>query len=139
MNDVVNSLKRLERFGSEQGKAINKIRDAVKHVSFFLVYMIHVPVGNGVCLPRGYFFEQEPGIGTAVHFCKSIDGHDTILDWESTEEKYLLMFAQDIATGWLDEVADWCEKYRKEIFQEKIDAIEKLNNERENALPNTIE
>lgn len=104
-NSVINALKRLDRAGSEHSKTTQKLIEAADRLAEHIEAALGDVVGPEAAeLPRYYFI-----------------GRDALRLGDAYAEKYWLRhgymtrqfalhFAHDIATGWLDELAEWVEK-----------------------------
>lgn len=88
-NSVINALKRLERAGSEESRATEKLKNAAEIVAA----MIEQRLEGAEVYPRG-----------SQHL--NWDGSDTI----PHDRNSSLRLARAIATGWLDELATWLEQ-----------------------------
>jgi len=128
---IVDSLKRLERAGSENGRATKKLHEAACEVA----EAIEKVVPAGVKLPRGYRkVERKSNISSSEFLVKEVrcdrDDPDDRYGWKSyyidgtggylhgdfnaripaqTREGSLL-FARDVAEGLLDEIAEFLEQ-----------------------------
>lgn len=113
-NTVINALMRLERAGSESSKTTEKLLSAARLVSEKICQSYKLPLeasetgGFGVELPRGYilfsFSDADPNERRAI--CTGgVDFPDPVFD----DRDSALRFAQDIATGWLDDLAAFIE------------------------------
>lgn len=102
MSNVIDALKRLERWGSEDSKATQKLRDAASS----LAAHISTLVPSDTELPRGYSARQY-GNAASLYLWEPDDN-----DWASVAHTRdnALDFAEDIATGLLDELAAWLEQ-----------------------------
>ena len=116
-NSVINALKRLERAGSEDSKATQKLCEAAAEVAEVIIK--NVPVG--VPLPRSYeVVKRHSNISYELFLINSdgeyIDGigrylHGDLQCWIPEQKRNVVLnFAQDIATGLLDEIADFIEQ-----------------------------
>ena len=136
MSSIVDSLKRLERAGSERSRATEKLREAAAAVALEIIR--HVP--PGVELPGWYvvrrltsnvgseFFLVLPGFhepgswenGGPESADAYIDGTGGYLHGDfscsipAPSRAALLRFAADIAGGLLGEIADFIEKRNAE-------------------------
>jgi hypothetical protein len=136
-NSIINSLKRLERAGSENSRTTEKLREAAAEVANKIVEMVPLslideegPKGAVVSLPRGYVIEERTGNNASFRYLTR-DGDPL---WESRyldakENHYqggdfncwigaanrddILRFSKDIATGLLNEIATWLEERTK--------------------------
>jgi len=119
-NGIINSLKRLERAGNENSRATQKLFKAANDVAAF----IEEAVPFECELPRGYRIEKvRSNVGSASFLvkegefgCDYIDGiggylHGDFHCWIPEQKRSaILQFAEDIATGLLDEIAEFLEK-----------------------------
>lgn len=119
---VIDALKRLERLGDEHSVATQKLITAAQELADHLC-TLGLPVEED--LPRGYCVTQHRLTeGSLVLFLtrQATDPHADQFEraWLNSRDEYLgacyygaptrsdaLAFAQDIATGWLDELADY--------------------------------
>jgi hypothetical protein len=111
--NIINSLKRLERAGSEQSRTTEKLIEAARALSEHVVEHLpnDVQLGANVygdemverLLPRNIAIDRQCQLAYWDHMI----GRYVAVD--SSREK-ALRFAHDIATGWLDELAEWLEK-----------------------------
>jgi len=126
-NSVIDALKRLERAGSENSRATQKLRESATLVGNKISYEMGLP--RGIELPRGYtilgvgeynqpYLHQSVGAG-------EWDGEPQFANVEEGASRdVLLRFAADIAEGWLDEVAAFLE----ERVRESDNAVQVLAN-----------
>ncbi len=117
--NILDVLKRLERAGSEDSKAIQKLHYAAAEVA--RVIEKTVPVEHD--LPRGYRVVQKDFDAFFLVCRKSdreywIDGRypddDLPRGVPVQTREGSLQFAEDVATGLLDEIAAWLEQRSKE-------------------------
>jgi hypothetical protein len=123
-NDVVNALKRLERAGSESSRATEKLMGAAVDVAVaiekacpaelvgqdladgYIVTRVRSSVGSDLFLVRG---PEEDGYGDSPEW---IDGNGSYLHGDfnawipDSTRAGVLQFAQDIASGLLDRIAE---------------------------------
>jgi len=127
-NSIINAVKRLERAGSEHSRATQKLYEAAREVAS----LIEAQVPAGVKLPRGYYVKEIcSNVGCADFLCikipleyagtqhyeetRYIDGigrylHGDFHCWVPGQDRAtVLKFAEDIADGLLDEIAEWLE------------------------------
>ena len=125
-NQIINAVKRLERAGSENSKATQKLREAAVTVAEFIIQQVGRPYS---ILPRGYRIEEFKIKGQEqLVLIAPATWHDGELEsfllfdeelhptesyhWDDyiyckRPSKYtLLRFSEDIAAGLLDEIAD---------------------------------
>ena len=106
-NSVINAVKRLERAGSESSKATKKLVEAAGVLGDWVANLKGVP-GGGEALPRGYWVEA---IGSSYKLCRPSRHYDKCIYGDKwTEREEALWLAEDVARGWLDELAAWLEK-----------------------------
>ncbi len=116
MASIIDSLKRLERAGSEHSRATEKLHTAARDVARLVKELVPV----GVILPRGYEVRRiHSNVGSDLFLVAGgywVDGCGGYLHGDfrcpippQTREASL-RFAEDIATGWLDELAEWLEQ-----------------------------
>ena len=126
MSDLMSSLKRLERAGSESSRATQKLHEAASEVPLAVQKM----VPEGVELPRGYTVrrvhsnvgsecfltyygetaEMEAPDDLYVDGCGGYLHGDFHCPIPSQTRETSMHFARDIAEGWLDEVAAFLEQ-----------------------------
>ena len=106
-NSVINALKRLERAGSEHSKTTQKLIEAAGGLAEHIGTTLAGTQGGSDILPRGYII-QAGSLARREAWGVYYLGHD-----QATRES-ALHFAHDIATGWLDELAEWVEAQGKE-------------------------
>jgi len=118
-NNIINAVKRLERAGSENSRATQKLYQAAGNVAD----LIETQVPVGVELPRGYYVREVcSNIGSCLFLCREtedgrdyIDGigrylHGDFHCWIPGQNRAVVMqFAEDVADGLLDEIAQWLE------------------------------
>lgn len=133
-NDVINSVKRLQRYGNENSRTTEKLRQAALTVAEFIIQQVGRPYS---ILPRGYRIEEFTVSGeerliliAPATWCSGELESFLLCNEElhPTENYYwgdyiyckrpskytLLKFAEDISSGLLDEIADQI-KEEKEI------------------------
>lgn len=94
-NSVINAIKRLQRIGDVNSPTNQKLMDATDKAVDFLLKAI----GRPCSLPRDYVIFKG---GDGLRLRMDHDGNPRISeDWERNEA---LRFAEDIASGWLEEV-----------------------------------
>ena len=131
-NSVINALKRLERAGAESSITTLKLREAVRDLAAAIATDLDsiahdCPEGQYAwTLPRGYTLEP---LRNGALLCAPTDGGtDRAELLNSTpivvppSRTAALQFAHDIATGWLDELAQWVED-RTEDAGEAADVL----------------
>jgi hypothetical protein len=137
-NSIINAVKRLERAGSENSRTTQKLFGAARQVAELIEDM--VPAGEE--LPRGYYVKKvQSNIGYGLFLCydelvennleitRYIDGiggylHGDFHCWIPGQDRdTVLQFAKDVATGFLDEIAEWLEK-RAEENQKATEVLE---------------
>jgi hypothetical protein len=111
--NVINSLKRLERAGSEQSRTTEKLLDAAHILSQHVVeHLPHdVQLGANVygdemverLLPRDIAIDRQRQLAYWDHM---IDRYVAV----DSSREMALHFAHDIADGWLNELAAWLEE-----------------------------
>lgn len=122
-NSIINAVKRLERAGSENSRATQKLFEAAAKVAELIENM--VPVGAE--LPRGYYVKKvRSNLGSALFLChevmgeygpeiRYVDGIGGYLHGDfhchvpSQDRATVMKFAEDVAGGLLDEIAEWLE------------------------------
>lgn len=142
-NSIINALKRLERAGSENSRATEKLHEAARIVASQIITVAPLYI----LLPRGYWVRKmNSNIGSEYFLVKStsvknppyelgddmrgphewdlidywIDGTDSYLHGDfqcrvpGQNREGSLRFAKDIADGLLDEIADFLEKRKAE-------------------------
>lgn len=118
---VIDSLKRLERAGSESSRATEKLRLAARDVAEAIeaISMDFL----GVVLPRGYVVEMREG--SVYLMSREQDDNDycptryAFYSYSRTPptRTAILEFASDIADGWLDELATFLEARQAESIK----------------------
>ena len=135
MSDVINALKRLERAGASNSKSTKKLFEAAETAA----HAIKQIVPEGVELPRGYcVIEHKSNVGYAsflVHGSEEeseyIDGIGTYLHGDfhceipAQTRRGCLEFAEDIASGLLDEIAAFLEQRAatEEVNLARLEAV----------------
>ncbi len=136
MAQIIDSLKRLERAGSDYSRATEKLFEAAEDVAAKIEEMIPAVkyLFNGdkdpsTILPRKYYVKGiKSNEGYEKFLCINdkydetfyIDGiggyvhNDFNCPIPGQDRTTILQFAKDIAGGWLDEVAEWLGKRTKE-------------------------
>lgn len=145
-DNIVNSLKRLERAGSAASRASEKLFEAALDVAGEIEKNVENADAVGVNLPRGYHvFRQKSNIGSCLFLSRftgefdeqygypkseSIDGTGGYLHGdfhseapEATRES-VLQFAKDVSEGLLDEIAEFLEK-RTAVSDSATDKLNK--------------
>ena len=146
MAEIIDSLKRLERAGSEHSRATEKLHEAVRVVA----RLVEEIVPDGMELPRGYQVRAvSSNVGTETFLTRwgyagedydepgdaYVDGTGGYLHGDfscpipAQSRGVSLAFAHDVATGWLTELAEWLEKRAAEDAEATatlIQASEKL-------------
>ena len=140
MASVIDALKRLERAGSEESGATGKLKDAARELGEYVVGLLDEEVRDEVsahdgitALPRDYRVQEGYGdIGVA-------DFH--LVRWDYATQRYIpvhasrfaaLAFAEDVATGWLDELGEWLaarKAYAEEGAATLTDALTTMQHE----------
>ena len=123
-NDVINALKRLERAGAEDSRTTEKLRAAARVLSDHVVDQLSEDVVEETSLRRepSYVFmlpRREMPRGYALACRSQADGFYSFVLAEfrqdqgwfavDSDRQAALRFARAIATGWLDELAEWLE------------------------------
>lgn len=149
-NSIINSLKRLERSGSESSRATEKLIKACKTVASAISDNNDFPSYRR--MPRDYMIVEKGGDRYPVARFLTILGSDideygrpciaAYLDglgsylyndftmWiDAPTRQAALQFAADIADGLLDEIADWLEarKSESESATEALESSAKLS------------
>ena len=106
-NSVINALKRLERAGSEDSKTTQKLIGAADRLADHICGVLSDFVLGSANLPRGYFTVQPGVIALAYQWTDKRILH--YVGHCNADRETALHFAHDIATGWLDELAEWVE------------------------------
>lgn len=133
-NSIINAVKRLERAGSENSKATQKLFEAALDVA----YLIEKTVPVNVQLPRGYkVIRRYSNSGSELFLINSdgeyIDGtgrylHGDFNCWIPEQKREAILdFAADIADGLLDEIAEFIEQQARKANE----AAELLENSKE--------
>lgn len=101
MADVIDALKRLHRLGSKDSAQTAKLKEAACILAGDIARTLEFTRDD---LPRGYLLR--PGYPVLMER-RWADGE--IYNVFDTR-RAALRFAEDIANGWLDELADWLEQ-----------------------------
>lgn len=110
---VIDDLKRLERIGSEMSKTTAKLILSASNIADLLVTILP----KDELLPREYSVTRET-------LLIKIDGERTrIMNGVRSGRREALMFAEDIATGLLSELASFLAT-RKEADEKTIDLLQ---------------
>lgn len=137
-NNIINAVKRLERYGDENSRTTEKLREAALTVAEFIIQQVGRPYS---ILPRGYRIEEftisggerliliAPAtwcsgelesfflIDEELHPTESYHWDDYI--YCKRPSKYtLLKFAEDISSGLLDEIADQIKEENAELLKQ---------------------
>ncbi|RJO63152.1 MAG: hypothetical protein C4542_00470 [Dehalococcoidia bacterium] len=113
-NNIINSLKRLERAGTEHSRATKKLFAAAREVAIFIENIAPI----GVQLPQGYVVRKiNSNIGSEKFLVRDetdyIDGiggylHNDFSCWIPLPTRIaVLNFANDVSAGLLNEIADF--------------------------------
>lgn len=133
LNDALN---RLERTGDAMSKTNLKLIESARMVAQAIVdrvgndniaALIRTNVGTDmVDLPRGYTFYHVDG-SSYLMLDEAINGTDRQVDF-SLKIDTAKSFAEDLASGWLDELIDWLAREVKnaERVMERLEAIKIL-------------
>lgn len=112
--NIINSLKRLERAGSEQSRTTEKLREAARVLGEHVVSQLPADVQLGANV-YGYYEEVDRMLPRNI----VIDRQCQLAYWDHIIGRYVavdssremaLRFAHDIADGWLNELAAWLEE-----------------------------
>ena len=109
---LADAIARLTRAGSEYSRTIDKLRTSVDELAAFLAKTLPQE-GAVIKLPRGYVFQWWP---SGEYFLMKKEQETTgvrvliHLTRENKPRKELLDFAEEIAKGWFDEVAQFLEE-----------------------------
>ena len=126
MTSTIDALKRLERAGDSQSRATEKLHKA----AFAIALVIEKKVPDGVDLPRGYrVIREHSNVGSDLFLVleRGTDDYGEPMSyWIDGTGGYLhgdfhakipaqtregsLQFAEDIATGLLDDIAEFLEQ-----------------------------
>jgi hypothetical protein len=115
---IIDSLKRLERAGSENSRATEKLRSAASDVAAAIEAISHD--FRDVPLPRGYVVETYQGAPYLMSREQNDDDYYSVRyaffgrRGEDPTRAAILEFAADIADGWLDELAEFLESRQVE-------------------------
>jgi hypothetical protein len=117
MATIIDSLKRLERAGSENSRATQKLREAAMDLAATIEQMAVQGDFVNVPLPRDYIVEG----GNQTYLMSRSQGVDDYAGYpiryafycgerrERPTRAAILEFSADIASGWLDELAEFIE------------------------------
>jgi len=130
-NEIINAVKRLERAGSENSRATQKLKDACKQLGEF----IEKQVPHNVRLPRNYIVKETSNsyylvkIKNAFAYGEEVEYFgNTITDpYKEPSRLLCLQFAKDIAEGLLDEIAEFLEKRKEESEEAEKILIAKID------------
>lgn len=140
MSTLIDSVKRLERAGSANSKATDKLREAASNLAEWIADR----VPTSVELPRGYMVSRlRSGVGSRLFletpgkpgeygtsYSEYLNGFGGCLHGDFTcptpkpSREAVLQFAKDVSEGLLDEITEWLEKRAKE----DAEATETLGN-----------
>jgi len=146
MSNIISAVKRLERAGSENSRTTQKLFEAARQVAELIKDMVPA----GARLPRGYYVKKvHSNVGSCSFLCRDFPGdypgeavtryvdgigshlHGDFHCWIPGQDRNtVLKFAEDIATGLLDEIAEWLEKRTAEN-QKATEALLKAKEEEE--------
>lgn len=128
-NSIINSLKRLERIGSETSRVIQKLKKSVIIVAQKLEDII-IPIrsgGNIECITKKLYIVNNK-------LCIDIDEQLLIDNCEkyqlnpdngNVNRTIALYFANAIASGLIDDIINWIQRRKNEIdYVKKIIEIE---------------
>lgn len=120
MSDLMNSLSRLERAGSNSSRCTEKLHEAASAVAGNICKIIANAKAVGVDLPRHYrVIKVKSNVGSARYLVlENGDGSYLYCDFhawipEQTRDGSL-QFAKDISEGLLTEIAEFLEKRASE-------------------------
>lgn len=110
MTNVIDALKRLERAGAEDSRATQRLVEAAgvlgRHIAAHLPPETAPQVNEYdhllYPLPRSFAVRGE----SLVRFWDRDPDYDRPVD---ADRETALFFAREVATGWLDELAEWLE------------------------------
>jgi hypothetical protein len=133
MADVIDSLKRLERIGSESSKTVEKIIEAARELAAVIVSAYGADKTVAIQLPNPYGTSQNPNgpLPRRRQFQDYVitDGTLTVLNYSTNkyvavwhDRQEALRFAEDIAHGLLDLIAEDLEKRQSQ----NVLALDKL-------------
>ena len=122
MTNVIDSLKRLERAGSENSRTTEKLRLAADALADHIIHGALLPLESeidipdvGVDLPGAWVFAIAPRRLVAPGYPVMDRSYDMgSVGSESADRRSALLFAATIASGWLDELAAWLEQRNSE-------------------------
>lgn len=121
---TITALHRLARAGGEHSRTTQKLKEAAAELAYFIAEELE-GIPCGVRLPRNYIViavKPNANIGTWYYLATADKYGDAVGYLNGTGEylagdvtcwvpactrKAALKFAADIASGWLDELADW--------------------------------
>jgi hypothetical protein len=119
-NSIINSLKRLERLGSENSRLTQKAREAANDIEDKITELMP----EGISLPKNYkiidkngakyLIQQEKYYGAKANGTIIKEDEEGYIDYgyrvNDGTRGVILEFAQDIANGLLEEFADFMQK-----------------------------
>ena len=131
-NDIINALKRLERIGSESSRTNQKLREAVEVVADKIIDLFP----EGVDLPRRLKIveEQDEDPQEGSYYLLAYEDPDesgayayggTIHRVSGGEISTIYRFAQDLADGLMNELAEWLEKWNAQC-EKTADMLKEL-------------
>lgn len=112
---VVDALKRLERAGSEHSRTTEKLIQAADQLADYIIETALIPLernapytGDVIAdLPRAYYAVGPRRIVLGGYV---LEPQDSSVGSGTATRMSALAFAQDIATGWLEELSSWLEQ-----------------------------
>ncbi len=113
--NVINALKRLERAGSEHSRTTEKLVQAADQLADHIIETSLMSLERNAPY-TGDVIADLPGAYYAVGPRRIVLGRyvlepeDSSVGSGTATRMSALAFAQDIARGWLDELAEWLEK-----------------------------
>jgi hypothetical protein len=131
-NSIINSLKRLERAGSENSRATEKLFEAAREVASLIEEIVPTVAVQGLdvseersaTLPRGYSVEVifgnrylvQGGFDwiTSGNWVDGTGTHNDRITIPKATRAGVLQFSADIAGGLLDEISAWLEARKGE-------------------------
>lgn len=111
MSNLIDSLKRLERAGAENSRTTEKLREAAVEVAIKIAVTVAPHDRTRVELPRGYeICAWEDEAGAAFGYLRPAESSDYFEAGATPSLASAQIFAADIASGLLDEIAAFLEE-----------------------------
>jgi len=117
---IINSLKRLERLGSENSRLTQKAKDAANEIETRITSILpkHTPLPKNYVIlnSNGTYLTKRCSENEPESIMNFFDGIETLgMPVYNGTRQTILDFAEDIANGLLDDFSDFLEKRNKKI------------------------